>query len=129
MYVLIGPGSPVIQDWSSYPIIWNPPGWGSYSIPVGDISLPHVKIATLLGIKPGGVIPLHKDNPSAENNINESLVRYHLVLQTNAKCWNFHDGSWQQLQTGYLYTMDPHKEHASVNWGSTTRWHLILDIG
>ena len=130
MYNRIGPGDPslLLKDWSQYPIQWNPTGWGSCSIPVDHLQLPGVRLVTLLGLLPGGVIPPHKDKPNTENNISEDLTRYHLVLTTNPGCWQYHSGQWQQLEHGYLYTMDPQLEHASVNWGSTTRLHLILDI-
>ena len=55
-------------------------------------------------------------------------MRYNVVLQTNQRCWNFHDGDWQQLELGGIYTMDASKEHASINWGDTERVHLVLDI-
>ena len=131
MYHKVGKGDPALtfRDWSTYPIVWNTPGWGSCSIPVSHVSIPGVKIATLLGIQPGGTIPLHKDNPGVENNVDGPLTRYHLILSTNDWCWNFHAGTWQQLEVGYMYTMDPTREHASINWGPNTRWHLILDIG
>ena len=53
--------------------------------------------------------------------------RRHLVLQTNPDAWWLHDGTWQQLQEGGLYTMDPTKPHASVNWGHPPRTLLIID--
>jgi hypothetical protein len=54
-------------------------------------------------------------------------IRYHIPLLTNNECWNFHGGTWEQLQEGAVYTMDPTKFHGSVNWGTSTRIHLVID--
>lgn len=54
--------------------------------------------------------------------------RFHIPLVTNAGCWSFHGGSWQQLEAGACYEMDPTVEHGAVNWGAETRLHLMIDI-
>ena len=77
----------------------------------------------LVALQPGGMIPMHRDLP-----LKPGLVRHHLVLQTNDRCWNFHGGDWQQLELGDIYTVDAEIEHASINWGDTTRVHLVVDI-
>jgi hypothetical protein len=53
--------------------------------------------------------------------------RYHIPIQSNADCWVFHDGVWQQLELGRCYAMDPTKPHGAVNWGATVRLHLLID--
>lgn len=104
-------------------IYWNPPGWGSVKV-----DLPGWDLAMLMGIKPGGYIPFHTDHPAEENGLSgKVLQRYHLILRTNSKCWNFHAGDWQQLEVGGVYQMDPTKEHASINLGDTVRVHLVVD--
>ena len=78
----------------------------------------------LVIVKPAmGSIRFHRDVQQREG-----LIRHHLVLQTNDRCWNFHDGSWQQLELGGIYTMDETKEHASINGGDAPRIHLVVDL-
>lgn len=78
----------------------------------------------LVVVKPNmGAIRFHKDVKQREG-----LVRHHLVLQTNERCWNFHDGAWQQLELGGIYTIDETLEHASVNGGEAQRIHLVVDL-
>lgn len=72
-------------------------------------------------IMPSGTIPLHVDGARAG-------TRYHLVLETNTGCWCMHDGDWQQLGLGDIYTMEQTRPHGSVNWGETPRTHLVVDI-
>lgn len=55
-------------------------------------------------------------------------IRHHIPLQLNPGCWVFHDGTWQQLEVGQDYTMDPTQVHGAVNWGPTLRLHLIVDV-
>jgi len=45
----------------------------------------------------------------------------------NDGCWSFHDGVWQQLDVGLAYEMDPTIVHGAVNWGASTRLHLMID--
>lgn len=119
---------PDLLDW---PLCWNPPGWGSYSslALIRDLGLfPTARLAMVVGIRPGGYIPFHVDDPAAENAIPERLERRHVVLATNPQCWNFHGGTWQQLERGGVYRMDPYVEHASINLGQTMRLHLVVDL-
>jgi hypothetical protein len=55
----------------------------------------------LVAIKPGGNIRMHNDIPPKDSE------RFHLVLATNDRCWNFHDGDWQQLDLGGIYNRRP----------------------
>lgn len=77
----------------------------------------------LMGIKPCGHIPFHTDRMDEQWQ-----SRYHIVLQTNPQSWTYHDGTWQQLNMGGIYQMDPRKEHAAINLGSTVRLHLVVDL-
>lgn len=74
-----------------------------------------------IAIRPGGTIPLHTDKGNGE--------RFHIVLETNRHCWNFHDDETVRLTAGNVYIMDETREHASVNWGDTPRVHLVIDSG
>jgi hypothetical protein len=74
----------------------------------------------LVGLWPSQQIVSHQDEAIAG-------VRHHLPLQTNPGCWSFHAGTWQQLEVGRIYQMDPTKPHGAVNWGSEIRLHLIID--
>lgn len=75
---------------------------------------------TVLALEPSAQIVAHRDPPM-------SARRYHVPLQQNSGCWSFHAGTWQQLETGRIYRMDPAEEHGAVNWGATRRLQLILD--
>ena len=55
-------------------------------------------------------------------------TRYHIPLEMNDGCWVFHGGSWQQLQVGHVYQMDPTVTHGAVNWGADLRTHLVVDV-
>src|SRR5262245_60446031 len=89
-----------------FSLIWNPPGWGSGPTTLDTFQGRRVALAMVVGIKPGGHIPFHRDNPAAENGLGTTrLDRQHVVLETNPHCWNFHDGVWQQLDVGVIYRM------------------------
>jgi hypothetical protein len=78
-------------------------------------------------IWPQGNIPPHGASGIGEV-IADGSMRYHLILKTNPKCWNMHDGDWQQLEERGIYEFDPRKVHASINWGKEWRVHLVVDI-
>lgn len=76
----------------------------------------------LVGLYPSQQIVAHADVAI------RPAIRLHLPLQTNEDCWVFHGGGWQQLHVGYVYKMDPTWFHGAVNWGTTLRLHLMIDI-
>ncbi len=78
--------------------------------------------AMLVGIAPGGSLVLHHDDLADE------FSRYHVVLATSDRCWYFHDGDWQRLETGGIYYFDPTRDHAAINWGPEPRIHLVIDV-
>lgn len=140
MYVRVGtydgkvPLQEMADRFRQFDIAWAPSDYGTTvehlaqirDAFIGDLegSFPGVwAYSMLVIIRPGGHIRMHKDLKQAEG-----LVRYHLVLATNDKCWNHHDGDWQQLQLGGIYAIDETKEHASINWGETPRVHLVVDV-
>lgn len=112
-----------------FPIYWNGPGWGSVTDRIGlQAAFGHLAKgdwaeALLVGIKPNGIIPLHTDAPSFT-----PTKRHHFVLSTNPACWCFHDGTWEHLPEGSRWEMDETLPHAAVNFGTTTRYHLIVDL-
>lgn len=69
----------------------------------------------------GGSIMPHVDADATGRN------RCHLILQTNADSFCMHDGTWQQLELGGIYRMDPAKVHASINWGEAPRINFVID--
>ena len=89
---------------------------------VGDVFPGPWAYAMLAVIPPLGTIPPHRDAP-----LPPGFKRYHVVLKTNENCWNMHDGDWQQMGRGKVYSMEPTAVHASVNWGGETRVHLVID--
>ena len=111
-----------------WPIVWNPPGWGSTTdLKLKGVFGPLVEgdwySAMLIGMKPLSVIPNHVDAP-----FRVPTTRVHVVLASNSGCWNWHDGQWHQLEVGGCYEMDQTLEHGSVNMGASTRFHLIVDL-
>ena len=109
------------------------PGPGGARItPVGDligICLAHlptalgvrVARAALISLEPSSQLVAHTD-PALPG------PRVHIPLLTNPGCWSFLAGVWSQLLLGYPYVMDPTEVHGAVNWGTTRRVHLILDL-
>ena len=110
-------------------------GYGASSWPqdqqIKDIAQPYLKdilptewlFTMLTVIHPDGILTPHLDGATREG-----YLRYHLVLKTNDLCWNFHDGSWQHMPKGSIWTIDPALIHASVNWGLEDRIHLVMDV-
>ena len=77
--------------------------------------------ASVVAIYPGNQIQSHRDAPIAGR-------RLHVPLQQNLGCWSFHDGEWAQLVLGQTYGIDPSLEHGALNWGSTLRLNLLVDV-
>lgn len=69
-----------------------------------------------------GHLPVHADGAMPAG-----VRRYHLVLQTNPRCWYFHDGEWERLEAGGIYELDPTRDHGAINWGPEPRIHLVID--
>lgn len=111
-----------------FDVAWESAGYGTTA---GQARNAYPELATVLPgewvssmlviVRKGGNIPMHRD-------AGEGSERYHLVLATNDRCWNFHDGDWQQLELGGIYTVDPTREHASINFGDSMRVHLVADV-
>ena len=76
--------------------------------------------SSVVSLYPSQQIVAHRD-PAIEG------IRHHIPLDLNEGCWVYHAGDWQQLEVGRVYQMDPTELHGAVNWGSTTRLHLIID--
>lgn len=55
-------------------------------------------------------------------------MRYHIPLVVNDGCWSFSGGTWQHLEVGKVYQMDPTEIHGAVNWGTEVRLHLMVDV-
>lgn len=75
-------------------------------------------------LNPSQQIVAHVDAPYQERPFD----RYHLPVYTNDRAWAFADGHWQRLQQGWVYQLDPTLLHGAVNWGSTPRVHLLVDV-
>lgn len=102
---------------------------GSHMAPVDQIAVRAVLQGLLAGewsqamwvlLMPSAQIVAHTDRGALG-------LRTHIPLRQNASCWCFHDGVWQQLDRGQVYTMDAHRPHGAVNWGTTPRVHLMLE--
>lgn len=83
--------------------------------------VPIIGTVRLIGLLPSQQIVLHADAPIPG-------VRHHVPLQINEGCWCFSGGVWRQLELGRVYTMDPSQPHGAVNWGTTLRLHLMIDV-
>ncbi len=77
--------------------------------------------AMLVVLYPSAQLVAHRDPPIRG-------TRFHLPLALNDGCWVFHAGVWRQLEAGRCYQMDPTDWHGAVNWGSTIRMHLAIDM-
>ena len=75
----------------------------------------------LVALYPSSQIVGHADQPIVG-------TRFHLPLRVNDDCWVFHDGIWEQLAERACYSMDPAAVHGAVNWGTTVRLHLAIDV-
>ena len=76
--------------------------------------------AQIVYLYPSAQIVAHVDPPIPGR-------RYHIPLVVNDGCWVFSDGTWQQLEVGRVYQMDPTVVHGAVNWGTERRLHLMVD--
>lgn len=83
---------------------------------------PDPRWITVVSLLPSQQIVAHRD-PA----LPPGVIRYHVPLQTNEHCWSMHEGEWQQLEVGGIYTMTPEGWHGAVNWGSVVRLHLLVD--
>lgn len=55
------------------------------------------------------------------------ILRWHIVLQTNAACECWNAGKPYFLEELGIYSMEPDHEHEAWNRGETERIHLILE--
>jgi len=86
---------------------------------IGDLVYKEYQ-STVIALYPSSQLVAHRDPPIKG-------IRHHIPLQLNPGCWVFHDGLWQQLEVGCVYTMDPSLLHGAVNWGTEVRLHLMVD--
>lgn len=107
-----GPGGSTASDSAATQAIYEPL--------LGDLIEGDWTKAQIFALWPSSQIVGHCD-PSI------SGTRFHLPLQTNDGCWVYH-GEWVQLRAGHLYQMNPMEFHGAVNWGTTLRLHLVIDI-
>lgn len=119
---------------SSFEFYWAPQGYWAVDgrvAPLEEVLGPYVKgyvgprwdFSMLVKLEQGNTIPPHTDKALATG-----LTRYHFVLSTDPYSWCMHDGVWQQLEAGGVYTMRPELIHAAINWGATPRLHLVVDV-
>ena len=120
---------------ASFDVAWSPSRYGTtvehlalirdaYQDEFGPYIPGKWAYTMLVLIKPeGGAVPIHRDVPQKAG-----LLRHHVVLQNNEHCWSYHDGDWQRLDLGGVYTVDETRDHASINWGKTERIHLVVDV-
>lgn len=76
--------------------------------------------AAFVALYPSSQLVAHRDPPITG-------LRFHVPLVVNPACWVFHGGTWQQLEVGHVYQMDPADLHGAVNWGTERRVHLMVD--
>ncbi len=117
---------PLLTPWTAggHATRHGPPVWEAFFEDLRAFIPGKWETAMLVALRElGGTLPFHHDEFDAKH-----LARYHLVLQTNDRCWTLHDNCWQRPEAGHLYHMDPRQEHAAVNFGPTPRVHLVVDV-
>lgn len=117
MYQDVGPiDGPTREDWLRRAIAADlaPGPGGSRIVPLGRSGV------RVVALYPSSQLVAHRDPPIVG-------TRYHIPLVLNPGCWVLHGGTWQQLELGRVYAMDPTQEHGAVNWGAERRLHLIWD--
>ena len=109
---------------------------GSRITPLAETFIPDVAMtlqigsveqASFVALYPSSQLVAHCDPPVRSRWNRSTLTRFHVPLSINEGCWVFHTGTWQQLELGRIYQMDPTQLHGAVNWGTTIRKHLIVD--
>jgi len=110
-----GPGGSRMSDLKDTQIFYQRP-------PLSDLLPGTWTYCTVIALYPSAQLVAHQDRYEIKG------IRHHLPLQVNDGCWSFHEGVWQQLEVGKVYTMDPKGVHGAVNWGATLRLHLIVDV-
>ncbi len=93
-----------------------------YREALGDVFKGEWMDCKLAIVWPYGCIHPHADILPADRE------RFFLVLQTNPDSWCLHDGQWQQLEEGGIYSVDPSKVHAAVNLGTELRINFVVDV-
>jgi len=97
-----------------------------------DIDDPVIVQADIARMKPlNGDTLLHTDT-----RYNQRYARrYNIAINTNNNCWLYHNGYdlntggvRDHIQEGEMWELNNKIPHAAVNYGSTQRTHLILDI-
>ena len=106
-----GPGGSRMSDYAETEKVFGPD--------IADL-FPGRYHVTVVALYPSSQIVAHRD-PAIRGR------RYHLPLALDPFCWVFSDGTWQQLEVGQIYQMDPTLWHGSVNWGALRRLHLLVD--
>jgi hypothetical protein len=79
--------------------------------------------ATLINLGAGKQVYLHKDNYPLNK-----IHRCHVPLTTNDKCIFTVMGEDFLLKPGFAYELNNMLPHKAVNFGETSRVHLLVDI-
>jgi Aspartyl/Asparaginyl beta-hydroxylase len=91
--------------------------WGM----VGRRGLGKVMVVEL---KAGGSIGWHID----EGGYAQGYERYHVAIRTNPYCWLYSGGEAGHVPVGAVVKFDTSVLHSAANFGTTPRWHLIVDV-
>lgn len=75
-------------------------------------------------LKPGEVVPIHKDNCWWHGN----CPRIHVPVITNEQCFWVVEGRSHHLPVGSYYEVNNRKFHSAVNNSHHGRLHLVFDI-
>jgi len=75
-------------------------------------------------LKPGEVVPIHKDNCWWHKH----CPRVHVPVITNKQCGWVVEGRLHHLPVGSYYEVNNRKFHSAVNNGNNGRLHLVFDI-
>lgn len=86
---------------------------------------PELMTCRIIGLKPGGGVPKHKDG----NQVGSYVIgRFHLPILTNDAVEMSIGDELFPLKEGVSYLLNFGLEHWSLNKGATFRYHLIWDL-
>ncbi|WP_352965776.1 aspartyl/asparaginyl beta-hydroxylase domain-containing protein [Mesorhizobium sp. M0815] len=83
-----------------------------------------IRYARIIRISENACIIPHRDYLELDGN----FVRVHLVIDTNARCYNTEEHKIFQMRLGEIWFLDASLPHSAGCFSSTPRLHLVVDI-
>ena len=102
-----------------------------YLASLTGIDNPIIVQADIARMKPSGDTVMHNDTRYQQRYSR----RYNIAISTNDNCWLYHysydldnGGKRDHINEGEVWELNNKITHTAVNWGSTWRTHLIIDV-